>query len=131
MNTVSMRSLGVRAPSTALTGRSVRWWSAPLMLVLTGCQPEPWQAFPMPSEPDLQCRTGREMGHDVFIWDCHEGRRVVVFQQCSALLGCDPAGRQTAACGSRAAIELELQLDEACEPVPPKQRWKPEGASKP
>jgi len=94
-----------------------------LGLLLTGCEPDPWQAFPLSAEPDRQCRTGHEQGYDVYVWRCLKGQRIAVFQRCNALFGCTPTERQSARCGSTTPIERELKLTDPCEPVPAAQRW--------
>ena len=106
---------------------------APLLalgLLLTGCEPDPWQSFPLSVEPDQQCRTGTEQGYDVYLWHCHQGQRTAIFRRCSALFGCNSTQRQTVRCGSATPIERELKLSDHCDPVPATLRWvarQPEG----
>jgi hypothetical protein len=89
-----------------------------------GCASSPWVEHPMTATPDRSCRTGHEVGADVYIWECHEQRRVVVYQTCSALLGCDRAIRQTSECGDRTSIERELgDALNRCDPVPGPRAW--------
>ena len=102
-----------------------------ISLVVTGCEPEPWQSFPLNTEPDQQCRTGHEQGYDVYLWHCHQHQRIAIFRRCSALTGCAPSERQSVSCGSATPIEHELKLKDHCDPIPATVRWvahKPEGS---
>ncbi len=106
-------------------------WVLALGLLLTACEPDPWQTFPLSVAPNQQCRTGTEQGYDVYVWHCHQGQRIAIFRRCSALLGCDPTERQSVSCGSTTPIERELKLTDHCEAVPPTVRWvarTPEGS---
>lgn len=100
-------------------------WILALGLSLTGCEPDPWQTFPIGVEPDQQCRTGHETGYDVYLWHCYQSQRVAIFRHCSAFFGCDPSERQTAACSSTTPIERDLKLQERCDAVPVAVRWVP------
>ena len=82
-------------------------------LALSGCCRDPWSAYRMPVPPDHACTTGSSThGDDVYVWDCHEGRRVVVAQY-SAEMGCSPARQDTAPCGTVTRLETELGLSMA------------------
>jgi len=89
--------------------------------LLGGCT-DAWEVFPAERPPDMQCRTGGDGGHDVYIWECEEEpERVVVHQFCTGLMGCDAPERETAACGQETAFERDLE--DACAPMPAVRRW--------
>ncbi|MBW2526061.1 MAG: hypothetical protein JRI23_17910 [Deltaproteobacteria bacterium] len=98
---------------------------AAALVLAAGCTPDAWVTHPMPTPPDRSCRTGGGAGHDVWIWNCVNGQRVVVSQYCGGFVGCSEAEREVVPCGEKAPLEkrLEPYLGEDCQPVPHSQRW--------
>lgn len=94
-------------------------------VALAGCTPKPWVTHPMPRPPDRSCRTGGGVGHDVWIWTCHEGRHVVVSQYCGGFVGCRTAEREEVACGEKTPLETRIgfYLGDDCRAVPEGRRW--------
>lgn len=79
----------------------------------------------MPTPPDHSCRTGGGVGHDVWIWECVENRRVVIYQYCGGFVGCRPAEREEVACGGRTPFERARANElSPCRAVPEGQRWR-------
>jgi hypothetical protein len=95
-----------------------------LLLILTGCCQKPWQAFPMAAAPDRSCRTGTTHGYDVYIWDCYQKQKTVIYQY-SAEMSCQSPQREIVACGKLTAIEKQLKskIGKNCQPVPELQAW--------
>ena len=94
-------------------------------LCLSGCVcRDPWKAFPEKVQPDRSCSTGAVHGHDVYIWDCLQGRHVVVAQY-SAEMTCRSAVRETSACGTPTPLETELKLTpQMCAGPRPGREWR-------
>jgi hypothetical protein len=95
-------------------------WLGYAFLVQSG--PESWKKFPMSSPPGQQCRSGAEAGYDVFVWECHEGKRVAIYQYSTPLSRRQPVREETP-CGGRTPIEERLKLMNECEPPPEGLRW--------
>lgn len=94
-------------------------------LSVAGCCSDPWSAYPESTMPDRSCSTGDVHGHDVYIWECLRGERVVVAQY-SAEMSCQAPVRDTAPCGSTTKLEGSLELsDEACSGPRSGREWKP------
>ncbi|MBX3232847.1 MAG: hypothetical protein KIT84_42505 [Labilithrix sp.] len=92
-----------------------------LGLTLLACSfQKPWDVKDAPkSPPDLQYRTGVEVGHDVYVWRCYEGKRVVVSQGGSAFCGASAPRLSTSACGPGP----EDEVAERAHDVPESLRW--------
>ena len=85
----------------------------------------------MLTPPDQSCRTGGGVGHDVWIWECYENRRVVIYQYCGGFVGCRPAEREETACGGCTPFERShAEYLAPCRPVPEGQRWLMRGAGR-
>jgi hypothetical protein len=95
------------------------------LFALAGCKQDPWVTHPMARPPDRSCRTGGGVGHDVWIWNCEGGRRVVVSQYCGGFVGCSEAVREEVACGEKTPLEERIghYLGDDCRPVPEGRRW--------
>ncbi len=98
----------------------------PFFLVfLAGCCPRPWDAHPMDTPPDQQCRVGPAThGYDIYTWDCVDGEHVVVSFY-SAEMSCSPPEKESVPCGETTALEEEWAegLGVGCEPPPEQLRW--------
>lgn len=59
------------------------------------------------------------------MWDCLDGRHVVVSQYCGGLVGCSEAEREETACGDKTPLEKRIghYLGNDCRAVPEGQRW--------
>jgi hypothetical protein len=96
-------------------------------LTLSGCCRDPWSAHPMPVPPDHACATGSGThGDDVYVWDCYQGKRVVVSQY-SAEMSCSAPRQDTAPCGAVTKLETDLGLTAtACSSgARPGREWRP------
>jgi len=83
---------------------------------------DPWREFPMSTPPDRQCRKGTEGGYDVYVWNCHDGARVVIYKYFTYLGSREPV-REEVPCGGRAPIEERLKLPDECKLPPEGFRW--------
>lgn len=110
-----------------MVARTVGWTAVALVLLTAtgGCCEEPWNAYPSEVPPDRSCRTGSVSGYDVYIWECRNDQREVVYYH-SAEMSCSEPQKETAPCGERTPIEEELgdKVDSDCESVPETMRWK-------
>jgi hypothetical protein len=102
--------------------------SLPLLLGLAlaaGCCRQAWDAFPMSTPPDRQCHMGTAHGHDLYVWDCAGGQKVVIGRY-TAEMSCGSPEKQTAACGAFTPLETQYHLDTgaACPPMPSSGQWK-------
>lgn len=73
-------------------------------VLLVACTSKrPWDVAGAPTvPPDLQYRTGVEVGSDEYVWYCYRGERVVVSQSSSAFCGASPPRLlKQGACGRR------------------------------
>jgi len=96
-----------------------------LVCLCAGCTPKAWNTHPMPVPPDQSCRTGACAGYDVWIWDCIQNRRVVVYQFCGSFTGCNRAEREEVACGERSPFEIARARElSPCHQVPPGRSWR-------
>ena len=96
-----------------------------LCLFLAACCAKPWDAQPMDSAPDEQCRVGESThGYDLYIWDCVADEHVVVSFY-SAEMSCNPPEKTSVACGELTDLETEFadQLGENCESPPSSLIW--------
>ncbi len=84
-----------------------------------------WITHPMPVGPDRSCRYGSD--YALYIWNCYQGQRIVVFKRCTALTGCRKAQKQFAACGGQTDIERQIGEGMCNRPVPVGDRWPPSG----
>jgi hypothetical protein len=57
--------------------------------------------------PDSGFQTGSIYGYDVFIWDCYQGKHIVLYHTSSEMTS-GPYSRQETACGELAPIEIQL-----------------------
>jgi hypothetical protein len=88
---------------------------AVLSIVLGGCTPgcsqSPWDRYPMSTMPDKQCYIGGAVqGHDVYIWECVDGERVVI-EKYSAEMSADTPHKYTVPCGHETVFEHDHVLD--------------------
>ncbi len=116
--TVARRS-GRSAPGCARQIRSrspydlVMRYQTPAVLLfvlgLTGCLcRDPWMRFPSAVRPDHSYETGGSVyGDDVYVWDCLEGKHIVV-HQFSAEMSCQAAEREVTACGELSQFEQRI-----------------------
>jgi hypothetical protein len=91
----------------------------------TGCCTKPWDAQPMGTAPDAQCRVGQSThGYDLYVWDCVDDEHVVVSFY-SAEMSCAQPEKESVACGELTDLEVEFasQLGEACEAPPDSLFW--------
>lgn len=58
-------------------------------------------------KPDKAFQTGTAVGYDVYIWECYQGRRIVLYHS-SAEMFSGPYTREETACGQVTPIEEKL-----------------------
>ena len=75
----------------------------------------------MPTAPDSSFRTGSVAGYDVYIWECLDGQRTVIFKY-SAEMSCRDPEMQKAPCGDITDIEKSLE-GQSTMPVPEGLTW--------
>lgn len=82
-----------------------------LILIITGCALRPWEKFSelANSPPDSSCQTGNVSGYDIWIWECHNGERIVVYQV-SSEMSRGEASVEKVACNKNTPFELEHNL---------------------
>ncbi len=67
--------------------------------------------------PDRAYQTGTIYGYDVFIWDCYQNKRIVLWKT-SAEMTSGPFTREETACGGMTPIEQKLAPEEKRERDP-------------
>lgn len=70
-----------------------------------------WKKYPMDVRPDLTCDSKRITGYTAYIWNCHDGRRIVIHQAASELIRFS-AVREKVACGEKTKFEQENDLND-------------------
>jgi hypothetical protein len=80
-----------------------------LLLWSAGCLcRDPWTRYPNAVPPDHSYSTGGSVyGDDVYVWDCLEGKHIVV-HQFSAEMSCSAAEREIVACGALTEFERRV-----------------------
>lgn len=109
----------------------VRRFPPPIVLVilaLVACSGAPWTVADAPRvPPDEQFRTGVEAGHDVYIWNCYEGKRVMITQFGSACFGTRAPQIERGPCGTPLPGEAHFPADHYREAgaagMPAAQHW--------
>lgn len=95
-----------------------------LTLTLLSCSTRAWKVKGAPTtQPDLQFRTGHEAGIDAWIWECHEGRRVVITQASSACFGASEPHVSTGPCGAPLPAEASFPPLSRRDVIPEGYRW--------
>lgn len=90
-----------------------------------GCCAKPWDAHPMDSAPDEQCRVGSgAAGYDLYIWECVDNEHVVI-SFFSAEMSCSAPEKETVPCGELTAFEEDYaeQLGGGCTAPPDSLFW--------
>ena len=79
-----------------------------LALLLSGCCRRAWKVYRELPTPDEAYITGSTHGYTVYIWNCYNNKRVVVYQF-SAEMSCKYPEKEEVACGEQAEIEKEVE----------------------
>lgn len=93
--------------------------------LLGGCCMRPWDAQPMDTVPDEQCRVGPAThGYDLYSWECVDGEHVVVVFYSSEMT-CGQPWKETAPCGELTETEAGFvdEMGENCELPPDSLIW--------
>ena len=78
-----------------------------LLFLFTSCSFNKYIVAAGLPKPDRAFQTGTVAGYDVFIWDCYQGKRIVLYHESSEMRS-GPFVRQEVACGQMAPIEQTL-----------------------
>lgn len=76
-------------------------------ILFTACTSNKYIAAMGLPDPDSGFQTGTVAGYDVWIWDCHQGKRIVVWRT-SAEMTAGAYTREETTCGGQTPIELKL-----------------------
>lgn len=94
------------------------------LLLLIACGSDAWKANGAPkTSPDVQFRTGVEVGYDAWLWNCYEGERVLVTQSGSACFGTSAPRVVRGPCGKPLPEEAQLAPPESRHEIPEGSRW--------
>ncbi len=89
----------------------------PTLFVLSSCSVNQYVvAFGLP-KPDAGFQTGTVFGYNVWIWECHQGKRIVLYNETSEMYA-GPFVREEAPCGQQTPIERKL-ANERTRPMDP------------
>lgn len=95
-----------------------------LLALVAACGPSAWSAKDTPKKsPDVQFRTGVEVGYDAWLWHCYEGQRVLVTQSGSACFGTSKPRIERGLCGTPLPAEAHLDPPERRHEIPEGSRW--------
>ncbi len=73
-------------------------------------------------QPDSAYQTGTIFGYNVYVWDCYQGKRIVMYNATSEMwIG--PFKREETKCGEQTPIETELAAETVKRPLDPKNFW--------
>jgi hypothetical protein len=72
--------------------------------------------------PDTGFYTGTVAGYNVFIWECYQGKRIVIFKTSAEMTSSDYE-RQESPCGETTAIEKQLETEQKRD-LDPKEFWR-------
>jgi len=72
--------------------------------------------------PDTGFYTGSVVGYNVFIWECYQGSRIVIFKTSAEMTSSDYE-RQESPCGETTAIEKQLETEQKKD-LDPKEFWR-------
>jgi hypothetical protein len=86
-------------------------------VIFTACTSNKYFAAAGLPDPDRGYQTGTIYGYDVYIWDCYQGKRIVVWRT-SAEMTVGQYAREEAACGGQTPIEIRLADEEKRERDP-------------
>jgi hypothetical protein len=97
---------------------------AVVVAVVVACGPTAWKTKDAPkTSPDVQFRTGHEVGYDAWLWYCYQGQRVLITQSSSACFGASTPRAQRGPCGTPLAGEASLDPPERRYEIPEGYRW--------
>lgn len=74
-------------------------------------------------DPDRGFQTGTVTGTDAYVWDCYQGKRIVIYRHSSELLF-TPFTRVEAPCGTITKIEEDIQSEPVRRDLDPKSFWR-------
>ncbi|MFN8433648.1 MAG: hypothetical protein U0V18_06485 [Anaerolineales bacterium] len=74
-------------------------------------------------DPDTGFITGTASGYSVYIWECYQGKHIVIFNITAEFTSQDYE-RQESACGESASIEKQLADDKSKRDIDPKNFWR-------
>jgi len=108
--------------ATAAMTRYINYAAIAMITIFLGaCCTQPWNRFPQLKRPDTSYRTGHSHGYDLYIWECREGKRMVVYRHAGGMTCSEPV-LETAPCGGQTPIEKKLASEEK-RLVPDQQKW--------
>lgn len=99
------------------------FWFYFIALLLSSCASSSWEKFPIKTQPDVSCNNGSgEAGYQIFVWNCLENERVVIYQWQSGLYKY-PSKIEKSPCGKKTQFEknegIEQYSKEICRIHPP------------
>lgn len=78
-----------------------------MVLLLAACSSNKYVVAAGLPAPNSGFQTGTVHGYDVYIWDCYQTKRIVVYRE-SAEMRVGPYMREEALCGEMTPIETKL-----------------------
>ncbi len=86
-------------------------------LLFTACTSNKYIVAAGLPNPDSGFQTGTITGYDVWIWECYQNKRIVLWRT-SAEMSAGPYTRQEAPCGEQTPIEIQLANERKRERAP-------------
>ena len=93
-----------------------------VVILLTSCSSNRDSIAAGLPAPDTGFYTGTVAGYNVFIWECYQGKRIVVFKTSAEMTSSDYK-RQESPCGETTAIEKQLETEQK-RVLDPKEFWR-------
>lgn len=81
-----------------------------LFVVLASCSINKYAVAAGLPKPDEALQTGTVYGYDLYIWECYQGKRIVVYRYSSEMTASSYT-REEASCGETTPIEKKLETE--------------------
>lgn len=94
-----------------------------LAILLSSCGLNKFNIAAGLPDPDTAYMTGTVAGHNLYIWECYQGKHIVIYQEAGEMWA-SLYTREEAVCGSPTAIEIKLADIKPKRAIDPKLFWK-------
>jgi hypothetical protein len=94
-----------------------------LAILLTSCGLNKYDIAAGLPNPDTAYMTGTVAGHNLYIWECYQGKHIVIYQEAGEMWA-SLYTREESLCGSQTAIEIKLADIKPKREIDPQLFWK-------
>lgn len=118
---MSSSTRNIRLAVGGLAALALLCLTATFVLFLTSCSSNKYVVAAGLPKPDRGFQTGTVYGIDVYVWECYQGKHIVLHRNSSEMT-VGPYTREEAACGETTPIEKQL-ANTARHPLNPDSFW--------